>query len=177
MILKFLSIVRVHRRIGAIHAGWLEAGGRRMPCALGRTGIGHAKREGDGLTPAGRHRLDRLWIRTDRSALRASGLPWRATRPADGWCDDARDARYNKPVTLPFKPSHETMWREDRLYDCVVEIGWNRHPVVKGRGSAIFLHVARPGFGPTEGCVALRRADLLRLLPRLSKRTRIVIRP
>jgi L,D-peptidoglycan transpeptidase YkuD (ErfK/YbiS/YcfS/YnhG family) len=69
------------------------------------------------------------------------------------------------------------MWREDRLYDCVVEIGWNRHPVVKGRGSAIFLHVARPGFAPTEGCVALRRADLLRLLPRLSKRTRIVIRP
>jgi L,D-peptidoglycan transpeptidase YkuD (ErfK/YbiS/YcfS/YnhG family) len=176
MILTFLSELRVYRRIGARHAGWLEAGGQRIPCALGRAGIGHAKREGDGMTPAGRHTLDRLWIRADRSGLRASGLPWRLTRASDGWCDDAGSARYNRPVALPFKPSHETMWRADRLYDCVVEIGWNRHPVVRGRGSAIFLHVARPGFAPTEGCVALRRADLLRLLPRLSKRTRIIIR-
>jgi L,D-peptidoglycan transpeptidase YkuD (ErfK/YbiS/YcfS/YnhG family) len=177
MIREFLSTLRVHRRFGPAHAGWLEAGGRRIPCALGRSGIGRAKREGDGMTPAGSYTLDRLWIRADRSSLRASGLPWRRTGRNDGWCDDAGDARYNRPVTLPFRPSHETMWREDDLYDCVVEIGWNRHPIVKGRGSAIFMHVARPGFGPTAGCVALRRADLLRLLPLLSKRTRIVIEP
>ncbi len=80
--------------------------------------------------------------------------------PQDGWCDDADDAAYNKPVPLPYPGRHEILWRADAIYDLVGVLGWNDAPVVKGRGSAIFLHVARPDYAPTEGCIALSQADL-----------------
>ncbi|TXN62456.1 L,D-transpeptidase family protein, partial [Methylobacterium sp. WL18] len=102
--------------------------------------------------------------------------PLRATRPGDGWCDDRRDRRYNRPIRLPAPGvSAEAMWRDDGLYDVVIDLDYNRAPIRKGRGSAIFLHIARDGYRPTEGCVALARADLLRLLGRLGPRTRLRI--
>jgi L,D-peptidoglycan transpeptidase YkuD (ErfK/YbiS/YcfS/YnhG family) len=98
------------------------------------------------------------------------------TRVTDGWCDALKHRRYNRPVPLPFSDSHERMWRDDHLYDRVVEIGWNDRPVIRGRGSAIFLHLARPGYTPTEGCVAVSRADMMKLLPLIGPQTRIDIR-
>ncbi len=103
------------------------------------------------------------------------GAAARLTRPDDGWCDDSRHRRYNRPVPLPFAASHERMWRDDSLYDAVIEIGWNDRPAIRGRGSAIFFHLARPGFTPTEGCVAVDRAAMRRLLPLIGPRTRIWI--
>ena len=94
-----------------------------------------------------------------------------------GWCDDASDPGYNKPVRLPSKARHERLWREDGLYDLIVPLGYNDDPAVPGLGSAIFLHCARPDYGPTEGCVAVARADLLVLLPSCGPATRIDIRP
>lgn len=169
-----VSYIRVRALPGDRRRGRLEAGALRLPCALGRGGITHAKREGDGATPAGRFALRRLWLRPE-ARLPRGRLPLRLTRRADGWCDDPRHPRYNRPVPLPFAASHERMWREDRLYDAVVEIGWNDRPAVRGRGSAIFLHCARPGFLPTEGCVAVAPHAMRRLLPLLGPRTRIVI--
>lgn len=169
---RYLSHLRVRKRQGARHAGLLLVAGRALPCAIGRAGFTRAKREGDGATPCGMLRPGWLWR---RGRPVPTGLPWRLTQPADGWCDDPADRRYNRPVRLPCRASHERMWRDDALYDAVIELDWNRWPAVRGRGSAIFLHVARPGFAPTEGCVALRRADLLRLLPRLGPRTRLMI--
>ncbi|MGL4243810.1 MAG: L,D-transpeptidase family protein [Beijerinckiaceae bacterium] len=145
-----------------------------MACALGKGGVSAFKREGDGASPRGRFPLRRVWLRHG-AAGRLPRLPFRRTSAGDGWCDDPRHPRYNRPVALPFAASHEKMWRDDHLYDIVVEIGWNDRPAIRGRGSAIFMHLARPGYTPTEGCVALSRRDMLRLLPRLTSRTRIDI--
>ena len=145
--------------------GWLEAAGLRRRCALGRGGVVGDKREGDGGTPAGRLPLRRVFYRADRlPAPPATTLPVRALAPNDGWCDAPADPAYNRLVSHPYPASAERMWREDGLYDVVVELGWNDDAVEPGRGSAIFLHVARPNYGPTEGCVALALPDLLELL-------------
>ncbi|HEX2892009.1 L,D-transpeptidase family protein [Vineibacter terrae] len=134
-------------------------------CALGRGGARIDKREGDGATPIGAWGLRRVWYRADRlNAPPATVLPLRAIVASDGWCDDASSPDYNRPVTLPHPARHERMWRDDAVYDVVVELGYNDDPPISGRGSAIFLHVARPDFTPTEGCVALARDDLLALL-------------
>jgi len=155
--------------------GVLVAGPLTIPCALGRAGIGTAKREGDGKTPRGRFRFGQLHYRADRGPRPRTGLPVKVTRPQDGWCDDPQDRRYNRPVTLPYPASAEAMWRDDRLYDVVVEIPWNMKPRISGRGSAIFLHLAREDFSPTAGCVAVRHRDMRKLLARLGPHTMLRI--
>jgi L,D-peptidoglycan transpeptidase YkuD (ErfK/YbiS/YcfS/YnhG family) len=138
--------------------------GRDLPRAIGRGGIRADKREGDGATPAGRFLFRRLLYRADRVGRPATLLPAAPIGPRDGWCDDPGDPLYNRQVRLPHAGRHELLWREDGLYDLVVVLGHNDDPVRPGRGSAVFLHVAAPGWAPTEGCVALARDDLLELL-------------
>lgn len=133
-----------------------------MRCAVGRGGIGANKREGDGITPVGKWRMRALLFRPDRlPRAPLTGLPLRGLRPEDGWCDDPGDPLYNRPVKLPFRAHAENLWRDDVVYDLIVALGYNDDPPVPGRGSAIFLHVARPDFSPTEGCFALAHDDLL----------------
>jgi L,D-peptidoglycan transpeptidase YkuD (ErfK/YbiS/YcfS/YnhG family) len=139
-------------------------GGRVVHCALGHAGIRAGKREGDGATPAGRFALRRLLYRPDRLERPATGLPLLPLSPRDGWCDAADDPLYNRPVRLPYPASHERLWLSEAIYDLIVVLGHNDDPVRPGAGSAVFLHVARPDFAPTAGCVALARADLLALL-------------
>lgn len=155
--------------------GQLGFGNGRWRCALGRGGIVIDKREGDGGTPVGTFPLRRLLYRPDRVAAPTTRLPVRALTPADGWCDDSDDPAYNRPVTLPFAASHEKMWRDDNIYDVVVVLGHNDDPPVAGRGSAIFLHVARPDYRPTEGCVALALDDLLTVLADCAPETRLTV--
>lgn len=156
--------------------GRLKAGALVLPCAFGRAGIRHVKREGDHATPAGRFRLLRGYYRPDRLRRPASALAISALRPSDGWCDDPASACYNRPVRLPFRAGYESMWRRDRLYDLVVVLDYNIYPRRKYRGSAIFLHCARPDFAPTEGCIALAFDDFRRLLPRLARNALLIIR-
>lgn len=137
--------------------------------------IARDKREGDRATPAGGFRLLYGFYRADRLARNATLLPMRPIRPRDGWCDDPKSALYNRRVALPFRESHEKLWRQDRLYDLVIVLDYNISPRRKGSGSAIFLHCARPDLAPTEGCIALRLDDLRRLLPRLSPKTVLTI--
>ncbi|WP_183188753.1 L,D-transpeptidase family protein [Ancylobacter tetraedralis] len=165
--------LRVVARPGLPTRGWLFAGGPPMPVALGRTGIRRDKREGDGATPAGIWHPRELRYRADHGQRPLTRIPARPTRREDGWCDDPTDGRYNRPVRLPFAPSHEDMWRADALYDLVIVLDHNERPRARRRGSAVFLHLAREGFEPTAGCIAFRRADLTRLLARLSPRTAI----
>jgi len=143
--------------------------GRPFRCALGRAGIvpAEAKREGDGATPAAVLPLRRLLFRADRLPRPTAAVPLEPIAPDDGWCDDPGDPAYNRMVRLPHPARHERLWREDGLYDLVGVLGWNDSPPVPGRGSAIFLHVASPGLGPTEGCIALALPDLLAVLPGL----------
>ncbi len=173
----FLDLLRVRPLPGDPTRGTLIAGGIVIPCALGRSGITARKREGDGASPRGVFRLRGGFYRPDRFPVRpVSALPLRATRPDDGWCDAPQDRRYNRPIRLPSTAaSAEQLWRDDGLYDLVIDLDYNRGPIRPGRGSAIFLHIARSGFRPTEGCVALKPADLLRLLRRLGPRTRMKI--
>jgi L,D-peptidoglycan transpeptidase YkuD (ErfK/YbiS/YcfS/YnhG family) len=104
-----------------------------------------------------------------------TSLPIRQISQDDLWCDAPTDRNYNRHVRSPYEASHERMRRGDDMYDLVVELGWNDRPCIKARGSAIFIHVARPGFRPTEGCVALRRTDLEKLLPWIGPKTRVVV--
>jgi L,D-peptidoglycan transpeptidase YkuD (ErfK/YbiS/YcfS/YnhG family) len=147
-------------------AGILRWPGGEARCALGKGGVtpAESKREGDGATPLGVWPMRQVFWREDRLARLATGLPIDALIPEAGWCDDPSSPLYNFPVALPFPLSHEKLWREDGVYDVIVVLGYNDDPPVLGKGSAIFLHVARPDYSPTEGCIACARADLLALL-------------
>lgn len=170
-----LRLIRVFRSPLDHRRGLLAAGALRIPCALGRGAMTHAKREGDGASPVGRFRILQAFYRADRLARPRTLLRLRPIRPTDGWCDAPDHRAYNRLVRLPFTASHESLWREDRLYDVVVDIAWNRGPIRKGRGSAIFLHLRRPKFEPTAGCVAVGPDRIAILLTRMGPRTRIEI--
>jgi L,D-peptidoglycan transpeptidase YkuD (ErfK/YbiS/YcfS/YnhG family) len=145
-------------------AGSLTIANLTFCVALGRGGVSSDKREGDGATPAGLLPLRAVLYRSDRLPAPESAVPARPLGPSDGWCDDARHAAYNRPVQHPFDASAEVLWRDDAVYDIIGILGWNDDPVQPGRGSAIFLHVARPDYAATEGCIALAPDDLRRTL-------------
>jgi len=149
-----------------------------LRCALGKGGVkpAEAKREGDGASPIGAWPVRRVFYRPDKGPPPETGLPAIGLKPEDGWSDDPSEPSYNRLVPLPCRGSHERLWREDGLYDLVVELGYNDDPVVAGMGSAIFLHVARAGYVPTEGCIALAEPDLRAVLRLLGSGSVIEIR-
>ena len=157
--------------------GSVRLGDLNLPCALGRSGRRVRKREGDGATPVGCWRALGVLYRADRVGRPSTGLPVRRIRPSDGWCDAPADRNYNRPVRIPYAASAESLWRSDRLYDVVVVLGYNTRPRMRGRGSAIFMHVARPGYAPTEGCIALKQEHLLLLLRQLGPGSRVRVLP
>jgi L,D-peptidoglycan transpeptidase YkuD (ErfK/YbiS/YcfS/YnhG family) len=147
------------------------------PAALGRAGIRALKREGDGGTPLGRFPVRQVLYRADRMPRPRTQLKVRAIRDHDGWCDDPADRNYNRLITLPSRRSAEGLKREDHLYDLVLVLGYNDRPLVRGKGSAIFVHLARLGFSATDGCIALTRHDLTMLLAELRRGSSIWIVP
>jgi L,D-peptidoglycan transpeptidase YkuD (ErfK/YbiS/YcfS/YnhG family) len=170
-----LSAIRIHAAAGDSRRGWLTTGGQTIPVALGRGGIRANKREGDGGTPKGTFRPRQLWWRADRHPRPRTFLPVRPIRPGDAWCEDPQSRRYNQPVWLERGLGGDRLMRDDHLYDFIVEIDHNTSPRIAGRGSAVFLHLARDNFGPTAGCVSMTKSAMLRLLRRLGPETRIVI--
>ncbi len=174
---RLLDFLKVHAEPGCRTRGIIVAGSTVVACALGRSGVLASKREGDGATPAGTWPLRGVYVRRDRVGRPSTALPVTAIDPGLGWSDDPRDPFYNRPVRLPRAYRHERMWRDDGLYDLVVVLGHNNSPPAPGMGSAVFLHLARPDYAPTEGCVAVAPGDMLRLLPRLGPSTRLVVSP
>lgn len=159
------AVLKVRARPLDRRLGVVRVGSSTLPCALGRSGIRRVgKREGDGATPAGDLALVAVLYRRDRVPRPVTALSVRSIGRNDGWCDDPADRRYNRPVPLPHPARCERLWRDDRLYDIVVVLDWNLSRRRPGRGSAIFLHLARPGFAPTEGCVAVTLPAMRRLL-------------
>ncbi len=144
----------------------MRIGEVRVRCALGKGGVRAAalKREGDGSSPIGVWPLRRVLYRPDRGGAPRTALPVQPIDPADGWCDDPGDPNYNRPVRHPYGASAERLWLQDDIYDLIVVLGHNDDPVRPDKGSAIFLHIARPDYAPTAGCVALAREDLETLL-------------
>jgi L,D-peptidoglycan transpeptidase YkuD (ErfK/YbiS/YcfS/YnhG family) len=162
-------------RPGNRRQGWLSAGGRYTKVALGRAGIKANKREGDGATPAGRYRLVRLWWRSDRIPRPRTLLPARPIRALDGWCEDPSDRRYNRAIRIPPGQPGDRLWRSDALYDLIVELDHNQRPRISGRGSAVFVHVARADLSPTAGCISLPINALRQFVARLGPTTTLTI--
>ncbi len=172
---RTLPLIRVRVRPGSRIRGILLAGHAAIPVVLGRAGIRANKLEGDGATPRGRFRLQRLWWRADRSPPAATLLPARRISPDIAWCEDPAGRRYNRPFRRSPGDTGDRLWRDDSLYDLMIEIDHNTRPRTARRGSAVFVHIARPQGSPTAGCIALRTADLRRLLARLGPGTRLDI--
>jgi L,D-peptidoglycan transpeptidase YkuD (ErfK/YbiS/YcfS/YnhG family) len=170
-----LRTLRVRRKPAQTSRGVLRAGGLTLPVALGRGGIKANKREGDGGTPRGVFGLKQLWWRSDRHPRPRTMLPVRRIRPDDGWCENPADRHYNQRITVPKDSKADRLRRNDELYDFIIELDHNTRPRVAGRGSAVFIHVARDGYAPTAGCVALSMPALRRLIGQLGRNTRIEI--
>ncbi len=172
---RALSEMLIRAAAGRPQQGWLLAGHQVVPVALGRGGIRADKREGDGGTPRGLFHPVRLWWRADRHPRPRTFLPVRPIRPDDAWSEDPAQRHYNQPIRLSADASGDRLTRDDHLYDFIIEIDHNTRPHIPGRGSAVFLHLAREAFSPTAGCVGMTRTAMLRLLARIGPTTRIVI--
>ena len=165
----------VKSRPGAPGQGQLIAGGRTLRCALGRSGIGIKRREGDGITPRGSFGVLGVWHRAHWPRATCRQFPHRLITPDDGWCDAVGDRNYNRAVRLPYRASHEELVRQDHLYDVLMVMDFNVNQRITRGGSAIFVHLAHEDYRPTEGCIAISRRDMLWLLPRLSRQVRILV--
>jgi L,D-peptidoglycan transpeptidase YkuD (ErfK/YbiS/YcfS/YnhG family) len=166
-----MNLIVTHDKDGA----WLDWGAGKKRAAIGPGGIAIKGGEGDGITPRGSFPVREIFYRADRIAKPATALPLRAIEEDDGWCDAPDDPNYNRLVKLPYPASAENIWREDHLYDLVAVLGYNDDPVVPGKGSAIFLHLARPDYSATHGCVALAYDDALAAIAQLRLGDEVVI--
>lgn len=158
-----------------LHDGRIEWAGERHRCALGRGGVTETKIEGDGATPVGSWPVRRAFYRADRHERPHANLPLHAINAHDGWCDAPDHPAYNRLIEFPFAASAERLWRSDHLYDYIVELGYNDDPPVAGKGSAIFFHLCRDDFGPTEGCIAVPPPLMRRILRSLSKDAILIV--
>ena len=139
--------------------------GNEYRCAIGKNGISEKKQEGDGTTPAGKFKITKLLYRKDRIAGLHSKIPTGQIQPSIGWCDEPGDSRYNQQVKLPYKSSHEVLYRNDEIYDIIGITNHNSNPVRSGSGSAIFIHlIRRAGYYPTKGCIAFREKHLREII-------------
>jgi L,D-peptidoglycan transpeptidase YkuD (ErfK/YbiS/YcfS/YnhG family) len=176
---KRLTKIVVRRLTGSTHRALLQVGHVSFVCSIGKKGITHQKREGDGATPATSSirglRILKVYYRPDRLPRPHTLLPVATLKPSQGWCDEPLDRNYNRPVTLPYPASHEALWRDDPVYNIVLDLSWNRSPIRKGHGSAIFMHLCERDRGGTAGCIAMPLKRLRILLQRIGLRTHIVI--
>jgi L,D-peptidoglycan transpeptidase YkuD (ErfK/YbiS/YcfS/YnhG family) len=173
---KALQFLRVSRCFTKPWLGRLSCGGLVIPCSLGRNGATYFKREGDGKTPIGAFEILSGFIQRERfPAMPKTQLALRQLTGREGWCDEVNSPTYNRPIRLPNPAGHEILKRSDGVYDLILVLDYNICPRIKGRGSAIFFHLTHARGEPTAGCIAISKDDMRRLLPRLGKKTRLLI--
>ncbi len=156
-------------------SGYLNYKNFKFRCALGKNGIRQKECEGDFVTPKGKHKLIKIYYRADRIKKIHSPLKKIKIKKNMGWCDDVNSKYYNKQIKINKKISHEKLYRKDNVYDIVVVLNYNINPIIKGKGSAIFLHVAKKNYKKTQGCIALKKSELLNLVSKIKKNTQIKI--
>ena len=156
-------------------SGYLNYKNFKFRCALGKNGIRQKESEGDFVTPKGKYKLIKIYYRADRIKKIRSPLKKIKIKKNMGWCDDVNSKYYNKQIKINKKISHEKLYRKDNVYDIVVVINYNINPIIKGKGSAIFLHVAKKNYKKTQGCIALKKSELLNLVSKIKKNTQIKI--
>jgi L,D-peptidoglycan transpeptidase YkuD (ErfK/YbiS/YcfS/YnhG family) len=154
---------------------YLEYKNLKFRCAIGKAGIQKKIREGDNITPKGTYKILTIYYRQDRIKKIKCPIKKKIITKKIGWCDDLKSKYYNKQILLPSKLGHEILYRKDNIYDILCVINYNANPILKGKGSAIFLHVARRKYQKTKGCIALRKNHLIQLLSRIQKNTKIKI--
>jgi L,D-peptidoglycan transpeptidase YkuD (ErfK/YbiS/YcfS/YnhG family) len=156
-------------------SGYLKYRDLKLKCALGKSGIGNKKIEGDNITPKGVFNIIKIYYRKDRVKKLSSKFKLIEITKNMGWCDDPKSRKYNKLIKLPNKYSHEILYRKDNIYDLILVLNYNIKPTIKNKGSAIFIHVAKKNYKKTAGCVALKKANLIKLINTLSKNVSIKI--
>ena len=156
-------------------SGYLKYKDFKFKCALGKTGIGEKKREGDNVTPTGTFKIVKIYYRSDRVKKISSKLRLIEITKNMGWCDDPNSKNYNKLINLPSKYSHEKLFKKNNIYNVIVVLNYNMKPIIKNKGSAIFIHIAKNNYQPTQGCIALKKNDLLKLLSKISRNIKIKI--
>ena len=149
--------------------------GYKLKCSIGKSGIKKSKKEGDLATPKGVFQLGCLYYRNDRIKKLKSKLKKKIIKKKMGWCNDSKSKKYNKEIYFPFKYKAEKLYKKNGIYDLFIDIKYNSKPIIKNKGSAIFLHIAQNKYKPTQGCVALSKKDFLKILPLINKRTKIAI--
>ena len=155
--------------------GFLFNGNLKFKCSIGRNGLTSNKFEGDGCTPIGTFKINKILYREDKVNVNNFMIESKIIKPSDGWCDDIGSEQYNNKVNLPFEYSAEKLYRNDDLYDIICVIDYNLNPTIKNKGSAIFLHVANKSFLPTDGCVAIEKNSLLEIALKLNNDSSIRI--
>ena len=150
--------------------------GYKLKCSIGKSGITHFKKEGDLATPKGMFKLGLIYYRKDRIKSLKCKIRKRIIKKSMGWCDDSRSKKYNQEITFPFKHGAEKLYRKDKVYDIFINIKYNHTPIVKGNGSAIFLHLSDTKYKPTKGCIAILKKDFIKILPLINKKTKILIK-
>jgi L,D-peptidoglycan transpeptidase YkuD (ErfK/YbiS/YcfS/YnhG family) len=156
-------------------SGYLEYKNFKFRCALGKSGIKKKIKEGDCITPKGIFKINKIYYRADKIKKVRTKVNTVKIKKNMGWCDDPRSIFYNKQIKLPSKFSHEKLYRKDSLYDLVLVLNYNTNPIIKNKGSAIFIHVAKNSYKKTKGCIALKKQDLIQLAKNIKKNTRIKI--
>ena len=156
-------------------SGYLKYKDFKFKCALGKSGIGKKRKEGDNITPKGAFNVIEIYYRRDRvKKLTSKFKPIKITKKM-GWCDDPKSKKYNQPIKLPTKYSHEILYKRDNIYDLILVLNYNMKPIIKNKGSAIFIHVAKRNYKKTAGCIALKKADLIYLVKKIEKKTKVNI--
>ena len=147
----------------------------RFRCALGKAGIGKKKKEGDNITPKGLYKIVKIYYRKDRIKKVSSKFKLIKITKNIGWCDDPNSEKYNQIINLPTKYSYEKLYRKDNVYDLILVLNYNMSPVIKKKGSAIFIHVAKKNYQSTQGCIALKKNNLMKLISKINKNIKIKI--
>jgi len=156
-------------------SGHLKYKNLKFRCALGKAGIGEKSMEGDNLTPKGIYKIVNIYYRKDRiKKISSKFTPIKITKNM-GWCDDPLSKKYNQLIKLPKKYSYEKLYKKNNTYDLLLVLDYNMKPIVKNKGSAIFMHVAKRNYKPTAGCIALKKKDLLKLTKIIKLSTKILI--
>ena len=147
----------------------------RFRCALGKAGIGKKKKEGDNITPKGLYKIVKIYYRQDRIKKITSKFELIKITKNIGWCDDPNSEKYNQIINLPTKYSYEKLYRKDNVYDLILVLNYNMDPVIKKKGSAIFIHVVKKNYQSTQGCIALKKNNLMKLISKINKNIKIKI--
>ena len=156
-------------------SGFIQHKNFKFRCSLGSGGVHQKKREGDNITPVGIFKITKIYFRSDRIKNFTTPIKKIQIKKNMGWCDDSSTKLYNKQIKLPSRFGHEKLYRKDNLYDLVLVLDYNTNPIIKNKGSAIFIHVAKKNFSNTAGCIGLAKEDLLILLANIKKKTKIKI--